>query len=180
MEKVIAEFLLEDMKPGRDKAQYGNEKGVSVQHYLIRMLHNILLATDKNSQAEKYAVILSLIDWSQAFDRQSHQLGIKSFIENGVRSSLIPYLINYFQDRQMVVKWNECVSSVRRLHGGGPQGATFGNLEYLSQTNKNTDFLSTKEKFKFIDDLSILEIINLLMIGISSYNLKFHVALDIA
>ena len=79
MEKVIAEFLIEDMKPSRDRAQYGNEKGVSVQHYLIRMLHNILVATDKNSQVEKFAVILSLIDWSQAFDRQSHQLGLMSF-----------------------------------------------------------------------------------------------------
>ena len=74
MEKVIAEFLIEDMKPSRDTAQYGNEKGVSVQHYLIRMLHNILVATDKNSQAGKFALILSLSDWSQAFERQSHQL----------------------------------------------------------------------------------------------------------
>ena len=179
MEKVIAEFLIEDMKPSRDTAQYGNEKGVSVQHYLIRMLHNILVATDKNSQAEKFAVILSLIDWSQAFDRQSHQLGILSFIENGVRSSVIPYLISYFQKRKMVVKWNECFSSLRNLHGGGPQGGTFGNLEYLSQTNKNTEFLDINEKYKFIDDLSILEIINLLMIGIASYNHKSHVASDI-
>ena len=37
MEKVIAEFLLEDIKPSRDTAQHGNEKGVSVLHYLIRM-----------------------------------------------------------------------------------------------------------------------------------------------
>ena len=35
------------------------------------------------------------------------------------------------------------------------------------------------EKYKFIDDLSILEIINLLMIGISSYNHRSHVASDI-
>ena len=34
-------------------------------------------------------------------------------------------------------------------------------------------------KFKFIDDLSILEIINLLSIGLSSYNFKLHVASDI-
>ena len=35
------------------------------------------------------------------------------------------------------------------------------------------------KKYKFIDDLSILEIINLLMIGISSYNHRSHVASDI-
>ena len=35
------------------------------------------------------------------------------------------------------------------------------------------------EKFKFIDDLSILEVINLVMSGISSYNFKNHIASDI-
>ena len=179
MEKTVAKFLVEDMKPKRDKAQYGNEKGQSVQHYLIRMLNEILSATDRNSQNEKFAVVLSLIDWSQAFDRQSHTLGIKAFIANGVRPSLIPYLISYFQDRRMIVKWNGVVSSARPLNGGGPQGATLGLLEYLVQTNNNTDFLSLKEKFKFIDDLSILEIVNLIMAGISCYNFKSHVASNI-
>ena len=116
MEKTVSKFLVEDMKPKRDKAQYGNEKGQSVQHYLIRMLNEILSATDRNSQNEKFAVVLSLIDWSQAFDRQSHTLGIKAFIANGVRPSLIPYLISYFQDRRMIVKWNGVVSSARPLN----------------------------------------------------------------
>ena len=137
------------------------------------------MATDKNSQSEKFAVILSLIDWSQAFNRQSHQLDIQSFVDNGVRPSLIPFLMSYFQDRKMVVKCNGAISSARPLNGGGPQGATLGLLEYLAQTNHNTDFLDVKEKFKFIDDLSILEIINLIMMGISSYNFKSHVASDI-
>ena len=35
------------------------------------------------------------------------------------------------------------------------------------------------EKFKYIDDLSMLEIVNLVSIGISSYNFKEHVASDI-
>ena len=179
IEKIVAEFMIADMKPTRDQSQYGNEKGVSIQHYLIRMLHNILVATDRNSNSEKFAVILSLIDWSQAFDRQSHQLGIQSFIDNGVRPSLIPYLKSYFQDRKMVVKWNGVISSIRSLNGGGPQGATLGLLEYLSQSNCNTDFLDVKEKFKFIDDLSFLEIVNLLLVGISAYNFKAHVASDV-
>ena len=35
------------------------------------------------------------------------------------------------------------------------------------------------DRYKFIDDLSILEVINLLTIGISSYNFRNHVASDI-
>ena len=54
-----------------------------------------------------------------------------------------------------------------------------GILEYLSQTNHNTDFLDEEDKFKFIDDLSILEIINLISLGLASHNFKFQVASDI-
>ena len=55
-----------------------------------------------------------------------------------------------------------------------------GILEYLSQTNNNADFLPDDERFKFIDDLSILDIINLISIGLSSYNTKLHVPSDVA
>ena len=51
-------------------------------------------------------------------------------------------------------------------------------LEYISQSNDNTDFMSLADKFKFLDDLSILEIINLLMINMSSYDFMKHVPSD--
>ena len=178
-DKIIGEFLIEDMAHTHDLAQYGNEKKVSAQHYLIKMLHRIYTAVDRNSQKEAIAVILNMVDWSQAFDRQSHMLEIESFIENGVRPSLIPVLISFFQNRQMTVKWNGKTSSAHTLNGGGPQGGLMGILEYLSQTNHNTDFISDEDKFKFIDDLSFLEILNLISQGLATYNFKNHVASDI-
>ena len=178
-DKIIAEIITEDMKVTRDKAQYGNLKKVSVQHYVIKMVHKILTSVDENTISKSMAVILEMIDWKQAFDRQSHRLGIQSFIDNGVRSSMIPILLNFFQDRQMKVKWRGLLSKVRALPGGGPQGGTLGIEEYLSQSNGNTDFLEEDEKYKFIDDLSILEVLNLLSIGLSSYNFHNHVASDI-
>ena len=120
-----------------------------------------------------------MVDWKQAFDRQCPVLGVKAFLRNGVRRSLLPLLISYFQNRRMIVKWNGEQSSTRSLNGGGPQGALWGILEYLAQSNNNTDFLSENRKFKFIDDLSILEMISLLSIGLSSYNFNQHVASDI-
>ena len=180
MDKILSELLVKDMSLSRDKSQYGNEVGLSVQHYLIKMLHQILLALDTNSQSESFAVIMNMIDWSQAFDRLDHKMGVQSFIDNGVRPSLIPTLLNFFQDRSMVVKWKSKFSSPRPLPGGGPQGGTLGIIEYTSQSNSNTDFLDEKEKFKFIDDLSILEIINLILQGISCYNVKQQVPSDIA
>ena len=178
-DKIIGEMIIQDMEPTRDPSQYGNQKKVSAQHYLIKMLHQILRAVDKNSQNEAIAVLVNLVDWSQAFDRQSHKLGVQSFIKNGVRPSLIPILISFFQNRKMKVKWNKESSSIYTLNGGGPQGGLLGILEYLSQTNDNTDFLDEDDKFKFIDDLSILEIINLISQGLATHNFKFQVASDI-
>ena len=67
-EKILSEFIVKDMKV--DPSQYGNKKGVSINHYLIRMINKILTALDKNSSSESMAVLVELIDWSQAFDRQ--------------------------------------------------------------------------------------------------------------
>ena len=144
------------------------------------MVHKILTAVDENSQQKAYAVILSMVDWSQAFDRQSHYLGIKSFIGNGVRLSLIPVLINFFQGRQMTVKWKGIKSSPRPLNGGGSQGGTLGIIEYTSQSNDNAEFVESDEKYKFIDDLSLINVINMISQGLVSYNCKFHVPSDIA
>ena len=75
-------------------------------------------------------------------------------------------------------KWHGSRSVPRQIKGGGPQGATLGILEYLSQSN-NSDCVSDEDRFKFVDDLTILEIINLLTIGISSFYLKEQVPNDV-
>jgi hypothetical protein len=167
------------MEAKLDPAQYGNQRGTSIQHYIVKMIHRILGALDNNSKGDTFAVLATLIDWNSAFPRQCPKLGIESFIQNGVRPALIPVLINYFQDREMSVKWHGVRSVPRRIFGGGPQGATLGILEYLSQSNNSADCVPEDDRFKFIDDLSILEIVNLLTVGITSFNLKLQVPNDI-
>ena len=143
------------------------------------MLHEILLVLDNNSKGDIFAVVANLIDWNNAFPRQCPTLGVRSFLENGVRPSLIPLLINYFEDRQMSVKWRGCRSVPKNIKGGGPQGATLGLLEYLSQSNHSADCVPVKDRLKFVDDLTILEVVNLLTIGLSSFNLKQQVPTDV-
>ena len=110
------------------------------------MINAILFSVDRNSVSEKFAVFCSMIDWKQAFNRQCPTLGVQSFVRNVVCSSLIPLLTSYFQDRQMIVKWHGRKSTMRKLNGGGPQGALWGILEYLSQSNNNTPFVKPGKK----------------------------------
>ena len=79
----------------------------------------------------------------------------------------------------MQVKWNGKFSSPKHLPGGGPKGGTLGILEYKSPSDDNTEFLNLDEKYKYIDDLSIIELINLILNGIASYNPKQQVPSDI-
>ena len=176
---MIAEVIISDMSSLLDPSQYANQKELSLQHYLIRMIHKILTDTDNRSKGEVNAVLATLYDWKEAFPRQCPMLGVKAFMECGVRNSLIPVIINYLQGRTMQVKWHGKTSSFRELNGGGPQGATFGIWEYLAQSNRNADCVNPDYRFKFVDDLTVLEKINLLIVGLSSFNSKASVPSDI-
>ena len=159
-----------------ETSQYGNQKGLSINHYLINMLNKILTELDSKEQK---AVIANMYDWKSAFDKQCPKLGIESFEKNGVRASLLPLLKNYLQNRKMIVKWRGRFSTTRNLNGGGPQGGTLGILEYLSQTNGNLNFVEEDSIYKFVDDATVLEIVNLISIGIASYNFRLKVASNI-
>ena len=54
-------------------------------------------------------------------------------------------------------------------------GSSWGIWSYLSQSNDSADMIPVEDRFKFCDDLSFLELINLVNIGIEEYNLKEHV-----
>ena len=89
-EMAICEMISSDMEANLDPTQHGNRKRTGIQHYLLRLIHRILSETDRNSRGEIKAVLCSFIDWKQAYSRQSHILGVQSFLTNGVRPSLIP------------------------------------------------------------------------------------------
>ena len=78
----------------------------------------------------------------------------------------------------MKVKFNGEMSEFMALIGGGPQGTLLGQLEYLVQSNDNADVVSPEDRFKYIDDLSLLQLVcmsGLLM----EYDFSQHVASDI-
>ena len=69
-ERMLAEIIISDMSKQLDPSQYANQKGLSLQQYLVKMIHKILVDTDKNSKGEVTAVLAMLIDWKEAFPRQ--------------------------------------------------------------------------------------------------------------
>ena len=179
MEKLVCPLVVDDMKSSLDKSQFANQPGLSTQHYLIKLIDRILSVTDNSSKGECIAVLATLIDWKKAFPSLDHTLGVKSFIRNGVRASLIPILASFFERRTMKVAWRGKLSSERPLPGSAPQGSSWGILEYLSQSNNSADNVPEEDRAKFMDDLTILEIIVLANVGLASHNMKSSVPTNI-
>ena len=76
--------------------------------------------------------------------------------------------------------WRGKLSSERPLPGSGPQGSSWGILEYLSQSNNSADNVPEDDRAKFMDDLTILEIILLANVGLASHNTKSNIPTNIA
>ena len=60
------------------------------------------------------------------------------------------------------------------------QGGSLGILEYLSQTSHSLSFLEHDEGYRYVDDNSIVEIVNLLSAGLASFNSRSQVPNDMA
>ena len=151
---------------------------MSTAHYPLKLTHDILEALDNNQGGDIKAAIATFYDWSKAFDMQCHKLGIDSFIECGVRASLLPILVNYLQDRKMTVNYRGATSSERSLPGGGAQGTLLFPIEYSCQSNNSANMVSPQYRYKFVDDLTTIEILSMAT-KIVSYNLHQHVPSDI-
>ena len=175
-EGFLKDWIIEDVCKNLDIGQFGGQAGIGTEHMIVCFIDRILQLLD--TYPDKSAVIATSIDWSAAFDRQDPTLGILKFIQLGVRSSLIPLLTSYLTDRTMRVKFNGEMSDFMTLVGGGPQGTLIGQLEYLVQSNDSADIVPPEDRFKYIDDLSILMLVCLSGLLVE-YDFHNHVASDI-
>ena len=140
-------------------------------------MDKILHLLDNNNN--KSAIIATLVDWSSAFDWQDPTLAIKKFLDMGVRESLVPVLVSYLTNRRMQVRFNNCYSGVYMLPGGGAQGTLIGVISYLVKSNDNAVCVDSSMRYKFVDDLTVLELLMLSGL-VYEYDFKNHVANDIA
>ena len=148
---------MEDVSDNIDIGQFGGQAGMGTEHMIVCYLDRILQLLDRFP--DKSAVIATSLDWAAAFERQDPTIAIQKFIKLGIRPSLIPLLVSYLSDRKMQVKFNGQISELYSLIGGGPQGTLLGGIEYTAQSNDNADIVPPQDRFKYIDDLSVLQLV---------------------
>ena len=80
----------------------------------------------------------------------------------------------------MRIKWHGKFSAPRKMPGSGAMGLNTGNLEFDSQTNHNADCVPEQNRLKCLDNLSCLEVLNLISLsGISPFNVQQQVPNDL-
>ena len=121
IEKSMMQELEEDIKNKLDKDQYGNEKGCSTTHYLVRLIDEAHKATDKLR-----ATTAITIDYSKAFDYVSHTVLIEKLKKLNVRGSIINLIISFLSDRSHCTQISDSYSDYLQITCGVPQGTCSG------------------------------------------------------
>ena len=168
-EACVADWLLPIIQPYLDPGQCGL-KGMSITHYLIKLLHFTHSILDLK---KPYAVLAACIDLAKAFNRVSHDLLVQDLYDMHTPAWLLNILISYLSKRTMVMTYKGETSTSKDLPGGGPQGAYLGGLIFIIKYNgalmrppipplmTGPIWESKAEKVKFVDDGTVAVSINL-------------------
>lgn len=170
-EAFLAQWLKDDFSPQLDCKQYGNVKATSTTHYLVDMLNTVVSGIDKPG---KYATLCT-VDFTKAFDRINHNVAVTKIIKSGVRPSIIPTICSFLSNRTQCVRFRGHLSNLKTITCSVPQGTKLGPGIFSVVVNDAAD--TTDFRWKFVDDLTLGEIINIR--SDSPPQLQFHLnALD--
>jgi hypothetical protein len=159
-----------------DPKQYGGKKKTGTEHMIVALMDRVLSLLDCNNT--KSAVLMAAADWAAAFDRGDPTKTTQKLISLKLRPSIVPLLISYMSGRTMSLKFNQEESSLYKLCGGFPQGSKIGQDCFLSASNDSADHVPEEDRFKYIDDLQLLELIMLTGL-LKDYDTYMHIPSDV-
>ena len=131
-----------------DLTQFGNAKGCSTTHYLIKLTDEAYMSTDKGR-----ATTAITIDYSKAFDLVDHTTLIQKMLELGVRLKVIRLMISFLSNRKHYTKINGIKSNFINITCGVPQGTISGpKLFTILIKGVKCPLVSN---YKFVDDKTL-------------------------
>ena len=149
IEKVIVSELEKDIKGKLDSSQYGNCRGSSTTHYLIKLTDQAFKST-----AQGNATTAITIDYSKAFDFVDHNVLIEKLVQLGVRSNIIKLLISFLSGRSHNTHIFGQKSDFLSITCGVPQGTVAGpKLFVILIKGDKCDFVTN---LKFVGDKTLM------------------------
>ena len=146
--KLISELEKDTKETLDDPTQYGNTRGSSTSHYLIKLTDQAFKSTDVG-----HATTAITIDYSKAFDLVDHSTLIKKLIELKVRGKLIKLFISFLSNRSHYTRIDGIKSNLVYITCGVPQGTISGpKLFTILIHGIICDLVSN---YKFVDDKTL-------------------------
>lgn len=152
LERFVVKWIREDIKDKIDKNQFGNIKGCSTTHLLVKLLHNCHMEMDKGNQF----VRLVFVDFSKAFDRVNHNILIEKMESLDVKPHLVNWIKGFLLQRMHQVKIGNHRSEWLTIKGSVPQGTIFGMDGFVIHVNDLKPYLET---YKYVDDTTTMEVV---------------------
>ena len=148
IEKVLMAELEKYVKGKLHLDQYGNTKGSSTTHYLIKLTDEAYRSTDVCK-----ATTAVTIDYSKAFDYVDHGVLIDKLVMLGVRVKVINLIISFLSDRSHNTKIKGKLSKFLNISCGVPQGTVGGPKLFVILINGVKCELV--KNYKFVDDKTL-------------------------
>ena len=145
--KLMSE-LDKDTHGKLDSDQYGNTKGSSTTHYLIKLMDEAYKSTDMGNATTAVA-----IDYSKAFDYVDHNILIQKLIALDVRGILIKSIRSFLKNRSHCTNIAGVRSKFENITCGVPQGTVSGPRLFVILTDGIKS--PVVSNFKFVDDKTI-------------------------
>ena len=148
IEKVMGSDLDDDTTGKILTSQYGNCKGSSTTHYLLKLTDQAYKSTDLGQ-----ATTAITIDYSKAFDYVDHNVLIDKLIKLGVRGQLIKLISSFLTNRSHCTSIQGTSSEFETISCGVPQGTILGpKLFVILMNDDKCDFMTN---YKFVDDKTL-------------------------
>ena len=80
----------------------------------------------ENAEDYRASTVVTLIDYSKAFNRMGYQECLAALARNGASTQVLELVGTFLTDCQMVVKVGTVLSEPRYVNGGCPQGSILG------------------------------------------------------
>lgn len=148
-EDFVFEWAYSKINNVIDPQQFGNVKTSSTSHYLISFLDFLY----QNLEQCKTSLVVVFIDFKKALGLVDHTTIITKAIRLGLPSSLVAWLADFLTGRCQSVRYKGCVSAVRNLSYGVPQGTKMGPLCFLILINDA--LVNTPHRWKYVDDCTV-------------------------
>ena len=136
----------------------GGTKGSSTDHMIIESWDRTLRALDKSNNNK--AVVFTALDFSKSFSHCSHQDILRAYQEVGASNWCLKMHVAFLRDRTMSVKLGTVMSSPKTVTGGAVQGSILGMLDHNVVLNNLDDELLQVYIAKYMDDMTIIDIVN--------------------